>query len=484
MVDIEGSVHDRLSVEFKIAYPLDANSSSNEFVVNTWIFAPESLDLGRDTYNKELFYRDIKSYVRLITPVFSLKDLSEEDSLPFMFLIGSVEGLKIEYNEENIVEFQYQMKMFGAIFRSAMRKETLGLLSDDEISENHLYEYIDKLIFVLNRFRSLRQDLQMVDDKDKIINFFTFCDEFISSIIEVNIFQIIEGIKADDKLLEIYKSKLFYIAREEIHYRRKNGYITLEEDDEDANRRFLYRRGILKKYMNSQLFLDTKRKKDGVVAQQVYYSIAAGISMIVATAIGFSFRQKYDNFTMPLFVALVVTYILKDRIKDFGRYVFAAKLSKKYFDVKRILKIKGSVIGNIREAMDFVSETKVPEKVMKIRSRSDLLEVTNKISEENIILHRKILSINGGEIDKVNQYETYGINEIVRFNLSRFIQRMDDPNVPVAIPQEGDKYKYLYADKIYYVNFVLGVSDKNETKYHRFRFSLSQDGIHGMEKLF
>ena len=37
--------------------------------------------------------------------------------------------------------------------------------------------------------------------------------------------------------------------------------------------------------------------------------------MIFATGIAFAFQQKYGNFTIPLFVALVISYMLKDRIK-------------------------------------------------------------------------------------------------------------------------------------------------------------------------
>jgi hypothetical protein len=37
---------------------------------------------------------------------------------------------------------------------------------------------------------------------------------------------------------------------------------------------------------------------------------------------------------MPFFVALVVSYMLKDRIKELGRYYFAHKLGKNYYDHK------------------------------------------------------------------------------------------------------------------------------------------------------
>lgn len=42
----------------------------NDFAINTWIFLPNSLDINPATYGKEDFYRDVKSNVRFITPIF------------------------------------------------------------------------------------------------------------------------------------------------------------------------------------------------------------------------------------------------------------------------------------------------------------------------------------------------------------------------------------------------------------------------------
>ena len=92
--------------------------------------------------------------------------------------------------------------------------------------------------------------------------------------------------------------------------------------------------GCWKNMRRSDLFLKASKKKDGVLVEQIYYSIAAGLSMIFATVVAFSFQKKYGNFTMPLFVALVVSHMLKDRIKELMRFYFAHRLGKNYFDRK------------------------------------------------------------------------------------------------------------------------------------------------------
>ena len=53
--------------------------------------------------------------------------------------------------------------------------------------------------------------------------------------------------------------------------------------------------------------------------------------------------------TWPLFIVLVVSYMLKDRIKDLLRYYFAHKLGNKYYDKKAVVTIGKNRVGEIKE---------------------------------------------------------------------------------------------------------------------------------------
>lgn len=219
------------------------------------------------------------------------------------------------------------------------------------------------------------------------------------------------------------------------------------------------------------------------LAEQVYFSIAAGISMIFATAIAFSFQQKYGNFTMPLFVALVVSYMLKDRIKELTRYYFVHRLQKKYFDNKTIVSLKRLPVGWIKEGVDFITEERVPEEVMAMRDRSDLLEANNRHTAEKIILYRTLVRLNGQLLDENNQYDVSGIHDILRFNVSSFILKMDNPEVPLAIPKEEGGYEVIDGERIYYINFLLQLRSDERVDYKRFRLIMSRNGIEGIEKM-
>ena len=82
MIDELVKIHDKFSVEIKLRFQARKKLPVSDFTVNTWIFIPSGLDINRHTYSKENFYRDIRSNIRLITPVFLLRDIASSESSP------------------------------------------------------------------------------------------------------------------------------------------------------------------------------------------------------------------------------------------------------------------------------------------------------------------------------------------------------------------------------------------------------------------
>lgn len=114
MINTRIRIHDKFSVEFKIGfYTSPKEQNQNYFKINTWIFVPNGLDINRYTYTKEHFYSDIKSNVRLITPVYTLKEILTEGRGPFHRLeraicscVGNI------YDEAYAERYTYQVKCF------------------------------------------------------------------------------------------------------------------------------------------------------------------------------------------------------------------------------------------------------------------------------------------------------------------------------------------------------------------------------------
>ena len=175
--------------------------------------------------------------------------------------------------------------------------------------------------------------------------------------------------------------------------------------------------------------------------------------------------------------------MLKDRIKELARYYFVHRLAKKYFDNKTTISIKDKPIGWIKEGVDFITEDRVPEEVMAMRDRSDLLEANNRQMAEKIILYRTLVRIDGQVLDENIQYDVSGVHDILRFNVSSFILKMENPEVPLAVPKEEGGYEIINGERIYYINYLLQLKSSENVDYKRFRLILSRNGIEGIEKM-
>lgn len=486
MIDIRVKLHDKFSVEFKIGYIAELKGKENEFMMNTWFFIPYSLDINAQTYSKRDFYKDVKSNIRLITPIFSLKSIAQGQNTPFIYLETAFDVLVQEVSADTLSEYEYQIKMFSSIVKSALREEVIHIVSNpvEEDREYLINEYIANIRIITQQYRQLRRKINVVTIPKNAISYFLFGDEYISNLIDIHTFSLLDGLKKEaPACYESTSDKLMQLIREEINYKKERGYLTAEKDSTENNRAVIFRRGMLKKYAESVLFLKASKKKDGIWVEQIYYSIAAGISMIFATIISFSFQKSYGNFTMPFFVALVVGYMLKDRIKELGRYFFAHRLSKRYFDNKTTISVKNNPIGWIKEACDFITEDKVPEEVINMRARSDLLEAENREDNEKILLYRKLVEVDPEALERYSQYETVGVNDIMRFNVSEFLQRMDSKEYGIYVPDEEGNFITVPGEKIYYLNFLMQFQYQGKINYKRFRLVLTHEGIQTIQEL-
>lgn len=520
MIRLRTRIHDRFSIEFKIWYEHDAKTDTagkqkTSFRLENWIFVPASLDINALTYSREQFYSDIKSYYRAITPVYSLKEMASGENnrvfgsppdtgnsaqkpeapkpeiemnpgacSPLDYLSNAVFNVANYPSNSNIIEYEYQIKMFCAIFKSAMREGYNGLkLLKEHVSKNlpetslreddAIQLFKEEAYAVLTSYGRL-SDYLKGKTEGKLYNFYTFGEEFLINLAELYTYKIYDNISRSPKVITW--------LQELGKYKRERGYGALKRADDVYNGNLLYRWSVLKKYVESDLFLSVDKRKSGVIKEQVYYSLAAGLSMIFATAIAFTFQQKYGNFTMPLFVALVVSYMLKDRIKELVRSAFSSNRKLKYFDNKTTLSVKETVIGKSREGFDIVPQSKVPLEIIEMRNRSIIVDVENRMNEESVLFYRNLIELDKNKLNSTSEYEIAGINEIILFNLSSFVRKMDNPQSPYYICEENTVSDIL-VNKIYYLNFIFQFTHNGISSRKRYRVMMNRDGILNLEML-
>ena len=372
MFNIKGDIHDRYTLEFKIGYSRsDENAEVSDFVMDTWLFLPDSMNINQGTYTKVNFYRDFRAMMRLLTPVFTLEEIASPTCLPLSRLKEWCSALAKEINTENEKAYEHQIKMFCSIARSAYRDEAIRIskLQDKDALRHDIDTMVKNTRLILLHYRAIPSEtgINMLDTEHQ--KWFRLGDEWLCRTFELRTYHLLETLKKrlGDDYSEVTRS-LGEFLDEQIDYEKKQQFIQpMEKEAVAHNRDYLHRGGQLKKYVESDLYL-----------------------------------------TMPLFIALVVSYMFKDRIKELMRFWFAQKLGSKLYDFKTKLALSGQPIGWIKRGMDFVSERKLPKEVRERRGRTSELETGYSALREQVIIFRQRLKMYGKKLATLSHYPLHG----------------------------------------------------------------------------
>ena len=479
MIDLQTKIHDKFTLEFKVGFITKKNQNIlkvNDFVMNTWIFVPNSLDINKSKYSKENFYRDIKSGVRLITPSYKLHDLANDDTLLPWQLIETNTKV-IQKHPENTDSLLHAIKMYCAITKSATREAYNAIAKDNDSNiRPKTIDFLNDIAKTLAKFRQLKDRIGS-DLDPQIQQAFRYGDEFLSNIMEQYGYRLREFVRlkhsAEYQQLEpIFKKTL--IAEKE--YKNAQNHLRIHRDSDDGNGRFVYHASLLKKFAESDLFLQANKSHNTFLIEQIFYSATAGIAMLFATVTSFFFQQKYGNFTFPFLVALVISYMFKDRIKDLLRMIFAKRLSSRIYDTKTVFRINKQKIGWTKDSFDFVEGDKVPQEVLAARQRTQLFDMVSG-NDEKIILYRKKVQLHRDQLAKASPYPLNGINDNIRLNITEFLRKMDNPNIPLQASWEDTNYSIIIGKKVYYIHFVIQCSFEGQTEYKHIVLACNRDGI-------
>ena len=481
MIELTTKIHDKFTIEFKVGFNTSAAIKPmkySDFVMNTWIFVPNSLDINAAKYSKDDFYRDLKSVVRLITPSYSLHELAnDEQLLPNQSLVSSFNEILGEPDETQ--DLFHSIKMYCAIAKSAFRDECTAVSQQPDASERRksCLQFLEDSSKIVNRFRSLLSKLNSEKVGERTKQVFAYGDEFLSNVLEKYTYLLRDAIRLNhpEDYLEL-EADFKEVLLAEHTYREQQGYLSVKADDIHGNEEFVFRASLLKKFSESDLYLNATKRKNTFLVEQILYSLAAGVAMVVATLSSFFFQQRYGNFTLPFLIALVISYMFKDRLKDWLRLIFARRVSNKVFDTRTDFRIKGRYIGWSKDSVDFVdSDTILPE-VMELRNRNPLFaEVSGK--DEKVLLFRKKVQLWPHELAKASPFPMKGINDILRYNITEYTRKMDNPSFPLSGTWKDNQYKPIEGKKIYHLTFIMQCVYEGKTEYKRVVVRCDRNGI-------
>ncbi len=472
MIQVQTSIHDRFSVEFKTNFI--GLENEHLYKMNSWLFVPASLDINASTYSKEQFYRDVKSNVRLKTPFFTLKQMAEESSHPVRYLKTIAQTVDRSPASSLMADLEFHVKMYVAIYKSALRDETkrLQTLSDEVVEPARWFEHLAAMRTIVSNYRTI---MASCDSSDQAARIFHYGDEYLSHLTELYSVRMLRHAETMDAApMTTVKDDIRALITAEHQYKVKSGYEHFSIDSESQSRDMFHHQNTLKKYIESALYLKTDSEPDGAAAQQLTFGVAAGLAMLISMLIALPFQKYLGDYPTLIFIILVVAYMFKDRIKEYARVRFAHRLKSRFFDLKNNIFFRGRKVVNMKEGVDFIDDAKTPEEVLAVRRRTDL---EGRIPLEQIILYRKQVDIDEEALRQSYEYRYDGINDITRIHFQYFTLKMDDPETTVSMMDEDGSIVRRVIPRVYNLYIVLQCVVEEKLEYHCFKLMMSRDGI-------
>jgi hypothetical protein len=490
------AVHDRYQLELKLGYPLTPGKQTR-YLIDTYLFLPASLGINSSTYSSKEFYRDIQTYIRMKTPSFLLEQILTAPDSPLRrceALLGEYRD-RLQADDEQMLQDSF--RVLRAILKSAFRRHLAPLQHpppDAMNSFNNFEQRVETLVDQADALERRYQDLEALliqaRPSDALVRSYRLADESISVLIEDWLLQLHELCEQwlDQTERLHWQRRLRQRAQMEVDYRRRRGYPSVlgPQNSEEL----LLRLSALKKYTSSVLWLSTSTQREGGTLEQVLFATAAGISMVFATLVAFFAQSIYGQISLPVFVAVVIAYMFKDRIKELGRAVSARILSRGLYDNRTLIQTQDGErdLGYVREKMVHVRpkgrERIVPPHVMAARTSDPHYEPELLGKPEDVIHYAKQVTLRKDAFRYLAEdgLQITAINDITRLDIRSFLRKMDNPYEDRLVLHDG-KVERVRCQRTYHLNLisVFGTED-GATTCERTLVVLNRKGIRRIEQ--
>ncbi len=479
----EGTItfRDNSQFELKSEFFIDPEASETHFTQEFYLFIPDTLQINPQTYSAQHFYLDQLNLIRYKTPSLTFEELVDEHN-PKSPLH------RIQTNEDFNLSLT-EMVLFGNMFRTSLRFRVRSLLkklvhSVETHEEACVQKLVEKLIADVAKARKIyTQTKRFLIDHCREATFvekLDYIDEYISIACE-EYFTILLRILRESKTNSFSSIDTLIcemIDNEKLY--RQNQHLHPQGDGEKES--ILYKQGLLEKFMLSPLRLDNTRIEIKEHYGQLIGAVAAGIAMLVYMIL---FVWKATTFVInsaPFVLLAVFLYILKDRIKEGMKMLYAKHINRWFPDYKtHIYNSNREIIGQLKESFLFIPKTKLPKGFaeMRMRHAKDPLEAYQP--KETIVQYKKSVQLYKTN-DRLSE-----LNTIFRFNIHQFINKANDALQPtLSLSKEGHELEEILLPKVYHLNLILKSNfiDRKKRRCEEikaFRVVLDKNGIKRVE---
>lgn len=239
------------------------------------------------------------------------------------------------------------------------------------------------------------------------------------------------------------------------------------QDEEVAHELKLLRLSQIKKFFQSQMFIEVSRKE---TIRRFSEPAAAGAAAFAAMWAGaFEYFSQPQMSSVGLQGSIVICsgvalYVLRDRLKDKFRTAFTKKLETILPEAEQSLVADGKLIGKVREWFRILGISQIPKSVINTRRRGDLTLAESHLPED--VIHF------GQEFELEPTVNSYGefersIQQVLRLNIQRFLKHLDDAYKTVSLLDSEGELKLVKGHRIYHFHAAVVVKKITSKRRNR-----------------
>ena len=520
-------IHDRTQLETIFTYSFDAGSTKADpcYSVDAYMFFPQQLGINPITYDRSKFYADMRALIRFREPKLSYVDLMGEvrdDDVfgsPVRLIESSIKALSNPGGPYSSAFAIDEVRLFGCSYvsyywRRIKRKHLLlkRAKTPEDIEEAVLEakRTLDKGRRLLKVCRELLgKALEVDSDKAKQLqNELTLVNEYCTYCYRDGLLKALVGLERHKNKPECQTmiSKVNAQLRLERWYARKAGFFWVSDKSSKLLlEEYMYRRGSLKRRIWSVLYLNLRPDAFFKLQQQFGYMVAAGMAAgwaLFATLLiwnyssfrGFNVFEALSATSISLItLSFVLSYVLKDRIKELGRSKFERGIFKKRPDIASNIYFSDTYdhqvkLGILSETVSFLKRDQLPNDVQALRLAHTGFDVDLNEQSTEVLKYSKQTVLHRSAMKKLH-YPVQSLDDIIRLNIESFLSRLDAPLHLGLVADHDHGGLEVMMPKVYYVDLILKyrldqINKKERAVSHEyFRLVLDKRGLSRIEQI-
>jgi hypothetical protein len=517
-MQMEASFEHRLMVKQgqQVVYP-------KRYKVESYFVFPPQMKVNKSTYRVDNFYRDMKSYFNFRIPKLSYKEMmgltDDPERSPLRKILAEISDEDRPFNPQRQSFIEDEARIFACSFFTFLKRKVkrmqaiLNELSASQMPDESLRlldeaerAFRDTLVKVFNIYREWQKVSREVATRvSGLQTEIHSIDEYLimnikDVVLELDLILQRHGLWPD--LRDRWRQRLRAILRMMRMYSKREKFIWVDSRSPSMElEQYFYRRGLLKRRIWSALYLDTRTKPLFFLQQQTSAVVAAGLAgaWAVLADVVLRLQSGRSNMSMEsiglssflLGTALIVAYIIRDRIKDVANGMFKGGIFGNMPDNSSKIVYEGNAaegetihVGNQEEKVSIKDSTKLPDDI------TALLEAESVTSLENeactVIRYQKILDLRG-ERTRVLKRKIRAIYTFYRLNVGAFLSPLDAPFAEHLLPNSKWEAGLHMLPKVYHIDLIIRVSGDDETVkdvyYHYYQLIVDKEGIRRIDKV-